>query len=101
MPTKEEIDAMLIILWNMRIELLRACECGLTSSKERRKWKEEANAINLAWDYIKFLETRIKDLEQIEAEHQKINADLMKKLSMEAMLKDLKRSKLYERSTNE
>lgn len=44
------------------------------------------NDLNLLCDYIDKLETKIKELE--------------KKLTPEAMLKDLKRSKLYEKGGN-
>ena len=47
------------------------------------------------------LENRVRDLEQIEAEHKRINAEFMKKLTPEEILKDIKRSKVYERSTKE
>lgn len=44
----------------------------------------------------KKLEDRIKELEQIEEEHKKINSELMKKLTSEEMLDDLeKRYEVY------
>ena len=85
MPTKEEkIDFK---------EFRRIIEKMKEDGEEKVVLK--INAVLDLINRIIQLENRIKDLEQIETEHKKINADLMKKLNMEAMLKDLKRSKLY------
>lgn len=105
MPTKEEIEQAKDTLKNCIADYVIGSFCTNKDCMDRDMCKDKdcpyETAIDTVIEYIDQLETRIKDLEQIEGEHKKINADLMKKLSMEAMLKDLKRSKLYERSTKE
>ena len=84
MLSKEEIENMKIGLWNIRAENLRAMQCSLADTSDKKEWQKEINTIDNALEYIDQLESDkqklIEKLEEIIKEtSQNINPEAMKK----------------------
>lgn len=56
MLSKEEIENMKIGLWNIRAENLRAMQCSLADTSDKKEWQKEINTIDNALKYIDQLE---------------------------------------------
>ena len=62
MLSKEEIENMKIGLWNIRAENLRAMQCSLADTSDKKEWQKEINTIDNALKYIDQLETDKQNL---------------------------------------
>ena len=72
MLSKEEIENMKIGLWNIRAENLRAMQCSLSDTSDKKEWQKEINTIDNALKYINQLESdKQKLIEQLEENNEK------------------------------
>lgn len=72
MLSKEEIENMKIGLWNIRAENLRAMQCSLADTSDKKEWQKEINTIDNALKYIDQLESdKQKLIEQLEENNEK------------------------------
>ena len=62
MLSKEEIENMKIGLWNIRAENLRAMQCSLADTSDKKEWQKEINTIDNALKYIDQLESDKQNL---------------------------------------
>ena len=62
MLSKEEIENMKIGLWNIRAENLRAMQCSLDDTSDKKEWQKEINTIDNALKYIDQLESDKQNL---------------------------------------
>ena len=62
MVSKEEIENMKIGLWNIRAENLRAMQCSLADTSDKKEWQKEINTIDNALKYIDQLESDKQNL---------------------------------------
>lgn len=79
MLSKEEIESMKIGLWNIRADNLKAMQCSLADTSDKKEWQKEINVIENALEYI----------DQLESDKQK----LIEKL--EEVLKSIKQDGIY------
>lgn len=72
MISKEEIENMKIGLWNIRAENLRAMQCSLADTSDKKEWQKEINVIDNALEYIDNLESdKQKLIEKLEENNEK------------------------------
>ena len=72
MLSKEEVENMKIGLWNIRAENLRAMQCSLADTSDKKEWQKEINTIDNALKYIDQLESdKQKLIEQLEENNEK------------------------------
>ena len=57
MLSKEEIESMKIGLWNIRADTLKAMQCSLADTSDKKEWQKEINVIDNALEYIDHLES--------------------------------------------
>lgn len=57
MLSKEEIESMKIGLWNIRADTLKAMQCSLADTSDKKEWQKEINVIDNALEYIDQLES--------------------------------------------
>ena len=57
MLSKEEIESMKIDLWNIRADTLKAMQCSLADTSDKKEWQKEINVIDNALEYIDQLES--------------------------------------------
>lgn len=62
MLSKEEIESMKIGLWNIRADILKAMQCSLADTSDKKEWQKEINTIDNALKYIDQLETDKQNL---------------------------------------
>ena len=62
MLSKEEIENIKIGLWNIRAENLRAMQCSLADTSDKKEWQKEINTIDNALKYIDQLESDKQNL---------------------------------------
>ena len=62
MLSKEEIENMKIGLWNIRAENLRAMQCSLADTSDKKEWQKEINTIDNALKHIDQLESDKQNL---------------------------------------
>lgn len=70
--SKEEIENMKIGLWNIRADNLKAMQCSLADTSDKKEWQKEINVIDNALKYINQLESREQKL--IEKLEERIKA---------------------------
>lgn len=70
MLSKEEIESMKIGLWNIRADTLKAMQCSLADTSDKKEWQKEINTIDNALKYI----------DQLESDKQKLIEKLEKKI---------------------
>ena len=79
MLSKEEIESMKIGLWNIRADNLKAMQCSLADTSDKKEWQKEINVIDNALEYIDQLESDkqklIEKLEEDKETLKKENAD--------------------------
>lgn len=79
MLSKEEIESMKISLWNIRADNLKAMQCSLADTSDKKEWQKEINVIENALEYIDQLESDkqklIEKLEEDKETLKKENAD--------------------------
>ena len=46
MLSKEEIKSMKIGLWNIRADTLKAMQCSLADTSDKKEWQKEINTID-------------------------------------------------------
>lgn len=69
MLSKEEIENMKIGLWNIRADILKAMQCSLADTSDKKEWQKEINTIDNALKYIEQLESdKQKLIEKLEKE---------------------------------
>ena len=69
MLSKEEIESMKIGLWNIRADILKAMQCSLADTSDKKEWQKEINTIDNALKYIDQLESdKQKLIEKLEKE---------------------------------
>lgn len=67
MLSKEEIESMKIGLWNIRADTLKAMQCSLADTSDKKEWQKEINTIDNALKYIEQLESdKQKLIEKLE-----------------------------------
>ena len=67
MLSKEEIESMKIGLWNIRADTLKAMQCSLADTSDKKEWQKEINVIDNALEYIDHLESdKQKLIEKLE-----------------------------------
>ena len=67
MLSKEEIESMKIGLWNIIADNLKAMQCSLTDTSDKKEWQKEINVIDNALEYIDQLESdKQKLIEKLE-----------------------------------
>ena len=67
MLSKEEIESMKIGLWNIRADTLKAMQCSLADTSDKKEWQKEINVIDNALEYIDQLESdKQKLIEKLE-----------------------------------
>lgn len=67
MLSKEEIESMKIGLWNIRADNLKAMQCSLADTSDKKEWQKEINVIDNALEYIDQLESdKQKLIEKLE-----------------------------------
>lgn len=67
MLSKEEIESMKIGLWNIRADTLKAMQCSLADTSDKKEWQREINVIDNALKYIDQLESdKQKLIEKLE-----------------------------------
>ena len=67
MLSKEEIESMKIGLWNIRADILKAMQCSLADTSDKKEWQKEINTIDNALKYIDQLESdKQKLIEKLE-----------------------------------
>ena len=67
MLSKEEIESMKIGLWNIRADNLKAIQCSLADTSDKKEWQKEINVIDNALEYIDQLESdKQKLIEKLE-----------------------------------
>lgn len=72
MLSKEEIESMKIGLWNIRADKLKAMQCGLADTSDKKELQREINVIDNALKYIEQLESdKQKLIEKLEEEKRK------------------------------
>lgn len=65
--SKEEIENMKIGLWNIRADNLKAMQCSLADTSDKKEWQKEINVIDNALKYINQLESdKQKLIEKLE-----------------------------------
>ena len=65
--SKEEIESMKIGLWNIRADNLKAMQCSLADTSDKKEWQKEINTIDNALKYIDQLESdKQKLIEKLE-----------------------------------
>ena len=75
MLSKEEIESMKIGLWNIRADILKAMQCSLDDTSDKKEWQKEINTIDNALKYIDQLELdKQKLIEKLEEEKFKIES---------------------------
>lgn len=75
MLSKEEIESMKIGLWNIRADILKAMQCSLADTSDKKEWQKEINTIDNALKYIDQLESdKQKLIEKLEEEKFKIES---------------------------
>ena len=62
MLSKEEIESMKIGLWNIRADTLKAMQCSLADTSDKKEWQKEINTIDNALKYIDQLESDKQNL---------------------------------------
>lgn len=67
MLSKEEIESMKIGLWNIRADTLKAMQCSLADTSDKKECQKEINTIDNALKYI----------DQLESDKQKITEKLL------------------------
>lgn len=71
MLSKEEIKSMKIGLWNIRADTLKAMQCSLADTSDKKEWQKEINVIDNALEYIDQLESdKQKLIEKLEEENE-------------------------------
>ena len=76
MLSKEEIESMKIGLWNIRADNLKAMQCSLADTSDKKEWQKEINVIENALEYIDQLESdKQKLIEKLEKVKQDIKQD--------------------------
>lgn len=79
MLSKEEIESMKIGLWNIRADILKAMQCSLADTSDKKEWQKEINTIDNALKYIDQLESDkqklIEKLEKILKEYENVIAN--------------------------
>ena len=73
MLSKEEIESMKIGLWNIRADILKAMQCSLADTSDKKEWQKEINTIDNALKYIEQLET---DKQKLIEKLEKVKYDL-------------------------
>ena len=73
MLSKEEIESMKIGLWNIRADTLKAMQCSLADTSDKKEWQKEINTIDNALKYIDKLES---DKQKIIEKLEKVKYDL-------------------------
>lgn len=81
MLSKEEIESMKIGLWNIRADNLKAMQCSLADTLDKKEWQKEINTIDNVLKYI----------DQLESDKQKL---------IEKLEKDIREETGYARWTN-
>ena len=67
MLSKEEIKSMKKGLWNIRADNLKAMQCSLADTSDKKEWQKEINVIDNALEYIDQLESdKQKLIEKLE-----------------------------------
>ena len=67
MLRKEEIESMKIGLWNIRADTLKAMQCSLADTSDKKECQKEINTIDNALKYIDQLESdKQKLIEKLE-----------------------------------
>ena len=62
MLRKEEIESMKIGLWNIRADTLKAMQCSLVDTSDKKECQKEINTIDNALKYIDQLESDKQNL---------------------------------------
>ena len=79
MLSKEEIESMKIGLWNIRADILKAMQCSLADTSDKKEWQKEINVIDNVLKYIDQLESdKQKLIEKLEEDKETLkeeNAD--------------------------
>ena len=78
MLSKEEIESMKIGLWNIRADNLKAMQCSLADTSDKKEWQKEINVIDNALEYI----------DQLESDKQKLIEKLEKAIDFTKTSKD-------------
>ena len=73
MLSKEEIESMKIGLWNIRADNLKAMQCSLADTSDKKEWQKEINTIDNALKYIDQLES---DKQKLIEKLEKVKYDL-------------------------
>lgn len=75
MLSKEEIESMKIGLWNIRADTLKAMQCSLADTSDKKEWQKEINVIENALEYIDQLESdKQKLIEKLEEDIRELEA---------------------------
>lgn len=93
MLSKEEIESMKIGLWNIRADTLKAMQCSLADTSDKKEWQKEINVIDNALEYIDQLESdKQKLIEKLEGaiDFTKTSKDLTSKAKIEVLENVLK-----------
>lgn len=93
MLSKEEIESMKIGLWNIRADILKAMQCSLADTSDKKEWQKEINIIDNALKYIDQLETDkqklIEKLEKILKEYENVIANEESAMSLYAEILEI------------
>lgn len=73
MLSKEEIESMKVGLWNIRADTLKAMQCSLADTSDKKEWQKEINTIDNALKYIDQLES---DKQKLIEKLEKVKYDL-------------------------
>ena len=73
MLSKEEIESMKIGLWNIIADNLKAMQCSLADTSDKKEWQKEINTIDNALKYIDQLES---DKQKLIEKLEKVKYDL-------------------------
>lgn len=93
MLSKEEIESMKVGLWNIRADNLKAMQCSLADTSDKKEWQKEINVIDNALEYIDQLESdKQKLIEKLEEaiDFTKTSKDLTSKAKIEVLENVLK-----------
>lgn len=79
MLSKEEIENTKTGLWNIRADTLKAMQCSLADTSDKKEWQKEINVIDNVLKYIDQLESdKQKLIEKLEEDKETLkeeNAD--------------------------
>lgn len=88
MLSKEEIESMKVGLWNIRADNLKAMQCSLADTSDKKEWQKEINVIDNALEYIDQLESdKQKLIEKLEEDIKSNNKSMTDVLNYTNMVK--------------